>query len=101
VAERAVTLFTDIMAGRWEAACQDFSDQMREHVNPQLVADAYAQTVSQIGAFERFGDPVAFPVALGTSVDLPLHFEAGERNGQVTYDENNQVIGLFIRPPAP
>jgi hypothetical protein len=101
VAERAVALFTDIVAGRWKEACRDFSDQMREHVNAGQIANAYAQTVSQVGVLERMDEPVAYPVALGTSVDILLHFEAGERTGQVTYDDNGQVIGLFIRPPTP
>jgi hypothetical protein len=101
VIERAVALFTDIVAGRWEEACRDFSERMRQEVSAVRISDAYALTVSQIGAFERIGEPIAYPVALGTSVDIPLHFEAGERTGQVTYDENGQVIGLFIRPPTP
>jgi hypothetical protein len=101
VADRAIALFTDIVAGRWEEASRDFTDHMREEVSPTRIANAYAQTISQVGAFERMGEPVAYPVALGTSVDILLRFEAGERTGQVTYDENGQVIGLFIRPPTP
>ena len=98
-ADRAIDLFANIMAGRWEAATRDFTPQMLEHVDAGRIADAYAQTVSMVGGFERMGEPLAYPVSMGAAVDIPLYFEAGERTGQVTFDRNGNVIGLFIRPP--
>jgi hypothetical protein len=100
-ADRAIDLFADIVEGRWEAATRDFSPRMLEHVDAGRIADAYAQTVSMVGSFERMGEPVAYPVSLGAAVDIPLYFEAGERTGQVTFDRDGKVIGLFIRPPQP
>ena len=98
-ADRAIELFANIIEGRWEAATRDFTPQMLEHVDAGRIADAYAQTVSMVGGFERMGEALAYPVSMGASVDIPLHFEAGERTGQVTFDRNGKVIGLFIRPP--
>jgi hypothetical protein len=99
--ERAIGLFADIIEGRWEAATRDFTPQMLEHVDAGRIADAYAQTVSMVGGFERMGEPLAYPVSMGAAVDIPLHFEAGERTGQVTFDRDGKVIGLFICPPQP
>jgi len=31
-------------------------------------------------------------------VDVPLHFEAADRTGRVSYDRTGQASGLFIRP---
>jgi hypothetical protein len=98
-ADRAIDLFANIVEGHWEAATSDFTPQMLEHVDAARIADAYAQTVSMVGGFERMGEPLAYPVSMGAAVDIPLYFEAGERTGQVTYDRNGKVIGLFIRPP--
>lgn len=100
-AERALGLFADIAEGRWEAATRDFTPAMREHVDARRIADVYAQAISMVGAFERMGEPLAYPVSLGTSVDIPLYFEAGELTGQVTFDRDGKVIGLLIRPPHP
>jgi Protein of unknown function (DUF3887) len=100
-ADRAIGLFTDIVEGRWEAATRDFTPTMLEHVDASRIADAYAQTISMVGAFERMGEPLAYPVSMGASVDIPLYFEAGEATGQVTFDRNGKVIGLFIRPSQP
>ncbi len=52
------------------------------------------------GNFERMGEPVAYPIGEHTAVDIPLHFEAGDRTGRVTLDSEGNVIGLFIRPAA-
>jgi hypothetical protein len=100
-ADRATALFADIVGGRWEEACKDFTEQMREHVDADRIANAYAQTVSMFGHFERMGEPLPYPVTAGTAVDIPLYFEAGERTGQVTFDRDGKVIGLFIRPVNP
>jgi hypothetical protein len=99
-ADQAVALFTDITEGRWEAACRDFAETMREHVDAERIALVSAQIVNMIGSFERMGEPVAFQLADITTVNVPLHFEAGERTGQVSFDRDGKVVGLFIRPPA-
>jgi Protein of unknown function (DUF3887) len=100
-AEQAVAVFTDIVEGRWEAACRDFTETMREHVDAERIATVYAQVVGAIGSYERMGEPVALQLDAITSVEIPLHFEAGDRQGQVSFDRDGKVVGLFIRPPAP
>ena len=100
-AERAVAIFTDIAAGRWEAARTDFSDRMSEAVSAGRLADGWATTAALIGRFEGMGDPVATALGENTVVDLPLSFEAGEGNGRVTFDADGKVAGLFIRPAVP
>jgi hypothetical protein len=98
--EQAVALFTDMVAGRWADACRDFSETMREHVDAELITSVYVQVVGAVGSFERMGEPVAFQAADITTVHVPLVFEAGERIGEVSFDQHAQVVGLFIRRPA-
>jgi hypothetical protein len=99
--DRAVAVFTDIVEGRWQEACRGFSETMREHVDAERIAAVYAQVVGAVGSYERMGEPVAFQLDDITSVEIPLHFEAGDRRGQVSFDRDGQVVGLFIRPPVP
>ena len=97
--DRAVALFLDIIGGRWEEARRDFGEKMREGLDAQRLADGFATVVGMIGAFDRAGEPVAFPAGHdGTVVDIPLYFEAGERTGRVSFDHDGKVVGLFIRP---
>jgi Protein of unknown function (DUF3887) len=98
--ERAVAVFTDIAEGRWEEARTDLSEQMRAGLDAQRLASGWAMTAGTIGAFERMGEPLAYPVEHGTVVDIPLHFEAGERTGRISFDRDGQIVGLFIRPAS-
>jgi hypothetical protein len=98
--EQAVALFADMVAGRWADACRDFSETMREHVDADRITSVYVQVVGAVGGFERMGEPAAFQAADITTVHVPLVFEAGERIGEVSFDQHAQVVGLFIRHPA-
>jgi len=99
-AERAIAIFADIAAGKWDAARADFGPRMLEAVSAGRLADGWAQMVSMFGRYESPGEPFTHPLGNYTIVDIPLTFEAGEATGQVTFDADGQVAGLFIRPAA-
>jgi len=99
-AERAIAIFADIAAGNWEAARTDFGPKMLEAVSASRLADGWAQMASLIGRYEGMGEPFAHALGEHTQVDIPLHFEAGEATGLVTFDSDGTVAGLFIRPAA-
>lgn len=99
-AERAIAVFADIAAGNWEAARADFGPKMLEAVSASRLADGWAQVASLIGRYEGMGEPFAHPLGEHTQVDIPLRFEAGEATGQVTFDADGTVAGLFIRPAS-
>jgi hypothetical protein len=98
--DKAITIFGDMAAGRWERACQDFDEVMRSRVSAERLADGWVRTIGMIGSFERMGEALAYPVEGGTIVDIPLYFEAGERTGRVSLDDDAKVVGLFIRPAS-
>ena len=97
-AESAVAIFADLAEGRWEEARRPFGERMRERLDADQLASGWAHTASLLGAFERMGEPSARPSGDFTIVDIPLHFEAGEAAGRVTFDSDAAVVGLFIRP---
>ena len=97
-AERAFAIFAGIAAGEWDAARADFGPRMLEAVSASRLADGWARTAGLIGRFESMGEPFAHPLGEHTIVDLPLHFEAGDATGRVTFGSDGKVIGLFIRP---
>jgi hypothetical protein len=100
MADKAITIFGDMAAGRWEHACQDFDEVMRSRVSAERLADGWVRTIGMIGSFERMGEALAYPVDGGTIVDIPLYFEAGERTGRVSLDDDAKVVGLFLRPAS-
>jgi hypothetical protein len=96
--DKAMTIFADMAAGRWERACRDFTEVMRSRVDSDRLAAGWARTIGMIGSFERLGEALAYPADGGTIIYIPLYFEAGERTGQVSFDDDANVVGLFIRP---
>jgi Protein of unknown function (DUF3887) len=99
-AEQAAAIFADIAAGNCEAARADFGPKMREGLSASRLADGWARTAGLIGRYEGMGEPFAHALGEHTIVDIPLHFEAGEATGRVTFDVDGKVAGLFIRPAA-
>jgi hypothetical protein len=99
-AERAIAIFADIAAGKWDAARADFGPQMLEAVSAEQLADVWAQMASMFGRYENMGEPFTHPLGKYTIVDIPLISEAGEATGQVTFDAEGKVAGLFIRPAS-
>jgi hypothetical protein len=98
--DTAIMIFADMAAGRWEEARRDFGETMRTRLDAERLAAGWAQTIGMIGSFERMGEALAYPAADFTVVDIPLHFEAGERTGRVSLDRDGKVVGLFIRPAS-
>jgi hypothetical protein len=98
--DKAIMIFAEMAAGRWEQARRDFGATMRSKLDADRLAAGWAQTIGMIGSFERMGEPLAYPAGDNTVADIPLYFEAGERTGRVTFSPGGEVLGLFIRPAS-
>ena len=99
--DRAVALAVLLVEGRWEKTREDFNQTMRERLDADRIAAVWAQAVAMVGRCEHIGEPSARLLGNYTVVDVPLQCEAGELTGQVTYDGDGKVAGLFIRPASP
>ncbi|WP_203922103.1 DUF3887 domain-containing protein [Rugosimonospora africana] len=99
-ADRAVGLFSDLVAGRWERARRDFGERVASRLDAPRLAAVWAALSGRAGAYERMGTPLVYPGGDLTIVDVPLFFEADERIGRVSYDQRGKVAGLFFLPPA-
>ena len=97
-ADRAVGLLTAWAEGRPQEVLGALDENMRERLNADRMAAGWAHTIALIGGLERMGEPIAVQAGDYTFVNIPLHFEAGEANGRVTFDRAGKVAGLFIRP---
>lgn len=95
---RAEELVAELVDCRWEEVRRDFDDRMRAAVGEDELRLAWAQVAGSVGRYERTGEPYARSTGDYTVVHVPLDFEAGERTVLVTYREDGQVAGLWIRP---
>lgn len=97
-ADRALAVFGELAAGRWEAARAVFGERMLEQVSAVRLAGGWADIAGLVGRFERAGEPMVHALGERTIADVPLHFEAGDATGRVTFDPDGTIAGLFIRP---
>ncbi|MFC4854346.1 DUF3887 domain-containing protein [Actinophytocola glycyrrhizae] len=97
-AEKAVALLADLAAGRWAAVRRDFDARMAAELTTEKIVDVWAQVVGLIGAYERMGEPVALRLGNHTVVNVPLHCEAGQLTGRVSFNDDGTVSGLFLLP---
>lgn len=96
--DQAVTIFAAMADGRWDDARRDFTEEVAAALSADRLAAGWARTIGMVGSFERMGEPLAYPLDDHTVVDIPLHFEAGDRTGRVTFDGDGNIVGLFLRP---
>jgi hypothetical protein len=96
--ELAGQLFGDLAAGRWAAVCAQFGPAVAARLGPSGLAAAWAQVIGMAGEFGRRGEPSVYRAGDYTVVDVPLFFEAGDRTGRVSYDQDARVAGLFFLP---
>jgi hypothetical protein len=99
--DRAVEIIGCLIGGRWEDTRRDFDQKMLEIIDADRIAGAWAQTIGEVGRYERMGEPVAYQAADTTMVDVPLYFEAGDRTVRVAFGQVGKVVGLLIRPVFP
>jgi hypothetical protein len=95
--ERAASLIADVAEQRWEQARAGFDQRMSAALSAQALAAAWAQVIGAAGAYQGMGEPVAHQAGDYTVVDVPLHFEAAELNGRVSFSGTGQVAGLFFQ----
>jgi hypothetical protein len=86
-AELAATLFADLAEQRW--------DHVTAHFDQRVAAKLDAPGLAA-GEYQGMGDAVAHQAGDYTVVDVPLHFEAANLTGRVSYDHAGQVAGLFF-----
>jgi hypothetical protein len=97
-ADRALALLTEYAAARFDRVRDDFDDTMRRELGTGQLATVWARLVGSVGAFERFGEPVAHAAGDLSVVDVLMHFEAGTAVAQVSFRREGTVAGLFFRP---
>jgi hypothetical protein len=98
-AERAVEVLARVARHRWSDARQDFDDTMAAALDEAGVAAAWTRVIGMVGEYEGRGEPFVRQLGDYTVVDVPLHFEAGEMTGRVSFHAHGRIAGLFILLP--
>ena len=97
-ADRATAIFTAVAEHRWDDASAGFSDTVRQGLGATGLADAYAGVIALWGELQEQGTPVVLDLAGVTVVEVPLHHEAADLTGRVSFAPDGSVVGLWFVP---
>ncbi|MEO6956041.1 MAG: hypothetical protein ABI137_04790 [Antricoccus sp.] len=98
--ERATAFFTTVAEHRWTDAIVDFSPTMAKMLTADGLADAYASVIALGDQLQQQGTPVVLALADATVVEVPLHHEAADLIGRISYAPDGTVVGLWFVPAA-
>ncbi len=93
---RAVAVVVAFLEGRFEEVRASFDDVLTARLDVARLEEVRAGLALEVGAYERMGAPFARRFRSYLVVDVPLHFEAGARTGQVALDAGRRVAGFFL-----
>jgi hypothetical protein len=99
--DRAYTLISDLIEGRWEEARRGLDPRIREKTSPAAFARAWARATGSVGSFEGMDAPSARQYGGYTVVAMPLTFSAGRALAEVVVDNTGQVAGVALGFPYP
>jgi hypothetical protein len=94
--DRAAALVADLVEGRFDEACDNFTEHLRRDCGGRL-ARGWENAVGKAGAYEGIGEPSARQIGDDTVVEFPLHFASAKSTGQVIFDRDGKVTGLHFQ----
>ncbi|MES2169944.1 MAG: DUF3887 domain-containing protein [Actinomycetota bacterium] len=92
----AGTVIDELARGKWEVVIDRCDDTVRERLNAEGLAVAWAQVIGMAGAYERRGQTEATRAADITITNTPLAFEAGDFTARISFRDDQTIAGLFI-----
>jgi hypothetical protein len=100
--DRATGVLNRIIERRWGDAREDFDRPMSTALDADQLAAAWAHVLGLVGEHEWLGEPFIRQLGDYTVVDVPMHFEAGDMKGRVSFRADGKVAGLyFLTPETP
>lgn len=95
---KAIEVLQLCLSERWDELRTTFDARMDEALPTEVLEAAVANVHSLAGAFVAMGVPGCEVVGDYTVVEVLMAFEKGEMKGQVAFNADGQVAGLFLLP---
>ena len=86
----------DIFAGRYRNVTEHIDETMKEGLSEESLAAARREYEDLFGTFVSMGAPELLERGSFTVINIPLHMSEREGQARITYDERNQIVGLYL-----
>lgn len=98
--QRAAEAAGLLVEGRYEELAARFSPAMKQAAPPEKLRPAVEPALKPLGAVKRIGEPQIGRLTGMDAALVPVEFEGGSLQIQVTFDSSGAIAGLFLRPPG-
>jgi hypothetical protein len=89
----------ELVTGQLAALRSHFDSIMKIDLSVRKLAESWQQVTGNLGAFRSIGSPIAKTIVAGPlTYFVPVQFASGAIEVQLTFDNNGDVAGLFLRP---
>ena len=101
LAAMAAALAAELAGGQFGTVRASFDPTMSASLSEQQLAASWSQVAGSLGVFKTAATPISKNVVAGfATYFVPLTFDKGGLQVQVSFDGQGQIAGLFLRPPG-
>lgn len=101
IEQTARELLANFTAGRFEAACRDFNDELRPMVTAAVLANVKEQCDRQVGAFQSVSEVHQGSEDGFRMVELIAKFDKSPVSVRVVFDNYDRVRAVYFNPIVP
>ncbi|AOR34329.1 hypothetical protein BFF78_27695 [Streptomyces fodineus] len=96
----ALQTLDDIVKGDYKAATAHFDANVRGHLPPDALKQAWTNYQAQFGRYQSHQKPKDAKSGKFTVVSVPLRMQHGPGEFRVSFDDKGAVAGLFFLKPG-
>ncbi|QDK77730.1 DUF3887 domain-containing protein [Spirosoma sp. KCTC 42546] len=94
----AQKIIDNLAKEKFEAVRADFAGVLKQQLSPQNIKDVWLSTTAQLGRFEKVVATRTAVIQGYNQVISRCKFESDVINIEVTFNEDDKVFGLFLKP---
>ena len=95
---KAIHILELVLAKRWDELWATFDERVTKLATVEVFESTLATVTSAFGEFVAFGTPTFKVTGDYTVVSVPMALEKGDGIGQVSFNADEQVAGLYLLP---
>jgi hypothetical protein len=95
---KAIHILELVLAKRWDELWATFDERVTKLATVEVFESTLATVTATFGEFVAFGTPTRKVTGDYTVVSVPMALEKGDGIGQVSFNADEQVAGLYLLP---
>lgn len=94
----AKTIVQNLSAAKYEDVRSDFHETLKQILSVEKIANAWENLISSVGNFESISSIQSSKMQAYEIVRVKCKFKSGNCNVDVTFNDENKVVGLYLNP---